>query len=86
MMHHGNLFLLKAEKESSEEVALARRLYEDVKTYRIHQELPKRKAPFDKDEKVIIAKEGKIRQVWITNGKEVIEIEKTTETDRIHTD
>ena len=70
LINHGNIYLLKAEKHSNQEIVLLRQLYEDVKTYRIHHELPIRTSEGSKTEN------KKIQKVKIIQGEKVIEIAK----------
>lgn len=76
---YGNMYLLKAEKHSNQEILLLRKLYEDVKTYRIYHTLPTRIIEGPKSQTILITKKEKIQKVKITEGEKVIEIAKISE-------
>lgn len=76
LINHGNIYLLKAEKHSNQEIVLLRQLYEDVKTYRIHHELPIRTSEGSKSQTTIKTENKKIQKVKIIQGEKVIEIAK----------
>ncbi|MBF8808566.1 MAG: hypothetical protein IC227_10155 [Enterococcus lacertideformus] len=79
LVSYGNVYLLKKEKNSDLEIRVIRRLYEDVKTYRIHHKLPIRTMEDQKSQTIIIREGEKIQKVKIIQGEKVIEIEKIHE-------
>lgn len=76
LVSHGNLYLLTAEKQNNQEILLLRRLYEDVKTYRIYGQIPNRTLNVPYSQTTITAKKKKIEKVKLTQGDKVIEITK----------
>ncbi|EOB2765805.1 hypothetical protein ACIL4E_002281 [Enterococcus hirae] len=79
LVSHGNLYLLSAEKQNNQETLLLRRLYEDVKTYRMYEQIPSRTMNVPYSQTTISAKKKKIEKVKITQGDKVIEITKMPE-------
>ena len=79
LVSHGNLYLLTAEKQNNQEILLLRRLYEDVKTYRMYEQIPNRTLNGPDSQTTITAKKKKIEKVKLTQGDKVIEITKIPE-------
>lgn len=79
LVSHGNLYLLTAEKQNNQEILLLRRLYEDVKTYRMYEQIPNRTLNGLDSQTTITAKKKKIEKVKLTQGDKVIEITKIPE-------
>ncbi len=67
-------FLLQLDKQNDEKILLIRRLYEDVKTFRIYQRLPARKMSELKSETSIESNHDGIQKATIIQGEEIIEI------------
>ncbi len=57
-----NLYLLTAEKQNNQEILLLRRLYEDVKTYRMYEQIPNRTLNGPDSQTTITAKKKKIEK------------------------
>lgn len=76
LVNHGNIYLLKAVKQSNQEILLLRSLYEDVKTYRIYDKLPERIIKESSSHTTIKTRNKKIQTVKIIQGEKVIEIAK----------
>lgn len=76
IMSSGNLFLIRQEQTKDQEIILLRTLYEDVRNYRMYGELPTRPAEWEQETTVIDAQSQRIRKVSISDGNEVIVIER----------
>ena len=74
LVSSSNRFLLQLDKQNNRRVLLVRRLYEDVKTFRKHQQLPNRRIVETKNKTVIESNQNGIQQVKITQEEDTIEI------------
>lgn len=74
LVSSSNRFLLQLDKQNNRRVLLVRRLYEDVKTFRKHQQLPSRTIVEPKSKTVIESNQNGIQQVKITQEEDTIEI------------
>lgn len=74
LVSSSNRFLLQLDNQNNRRVLLARRLYEDVKTFRKHQQLPSRTLIDPKSDTMIESNQNGIQQVQIIQEEEVIEV------------
>lgn len=74
LVSSSNRLLLQLDNQNNRRVLLARKLYEDVKTFRKHQQLPSRAPVNSKSDTVIESNQNGIQQVQIIQEEEVIEI------------
>lgn len=74
LVSSSNRFLLQLDKQNNRRVLLVRRLYEDVKTFRKHQQFPSRTIVEPESKTMIESNQNGIQQVKITQGEVTIGI------------